>query len=159
MQRPLNSTVPFSHMTQRDNKVLNCPGSSPASRTESKGGELDKIDHLSIFQNYFRNVMCKGTANYEWTHRTEKQSIIAQAECKYWFKQTQTESSHDDFSSKYKFGLNCFPFPQVSLRIHRSFVPMAGKVLYDCHTNACFIMFSLIYHCNLLMFSCILFHL
>uniref|UniRef100_A0A8C1DSK9 Mitogen-activated protein kinase kinase kinase 14a n=2 Tax=Cyprinus carpio TaxID=7962 RepID=A0A8C1DSK9_CYPCA len=81
MQRPLNSTVPFSHMTQRDNKVLNCPGSSPASRTESKGGELDKIDHLSIFQNYFRNVMCKGTANYEWTHRTEKQSIIAQAEC------------------------------------------------------------------------------
>ncbi|XP_059414440.1 mitogen-activated protein kinase kinase kinase 14-like isoform X3 [Carassius carassius] len=81
MQRPLNSTVPFSHMTQRNIKALNCPGSSPASRTESKGVEADKIDHLSFFQNYLREVMCNGTANYEWTHRTEKQSIIAQAEC------------------------------------------------------------------------------
>ncbi|XP_016324099.1 mitogen-activated protein kinase kinase kinase 14-like [Sinocyclocheilus anshuiensis] len=78
MQRFLNSTVPFSHMAQRDIKALNCPGSSPASRTESKGGELDKIHHLS---NYLKNVMYQGTADYEWTHRTEKQTIIAQAEC------------------------------------------------------------------------------
>ncbi|RXN03510.1 mitogen-activated kinase kinase kinase 14-like protein [Labeo rohita] len=77
MQRILNSTVPFSHMAQSDIKVLNCPGSGPTSRTESKG-ELDKVDHLSP---YLKEVMCHGTAKFEWTQRTEKQSIIAQAEC------------------------------------------------------------------------------
>lgn len=78
MHRILNSTVPFSHMDQRDIKALNCPSSGPASRTESKGGERDKTN-----QNLWKAVLC-GTADHEWTQRTEKQSIIAQAECKYW---------------------------------------------------------------------------
>ncbi|XP_043091056.1 mitogen-activated protein kinase kinase kinase 14 isoform X2 [Puntigrus tetrazona] len=74
-ERFFNSTVPFSHMDQRDIKVLNCPSlSPPASRTESKGGERDKQGQLSTWIN-------RGTAHHEWTQRTEKQSIIAQAEC------------------------------------------------------------------------------
>ncbi|XP_016384978.1 mitogen-activated protein kinase kinase kinase 14-like [Sinocyclocheilus rhinocerous] len=75
MQRILNSTVPFSHMAQRDIKALNCPSSGPASRTESKG-ERDKTNQLNIW-----TAMYRGTADHEWTQRTEKQSIIAQAEC------------------------------------------------------------------------------
>ncbi|KAK9977903.1 hypothetical protein ABG768_019686 [Culter alburnus] len=75
-QRILNSTVPFSHM---DSKALNCLGSNPASHTESKGGELDKMDPLKY--NYLWSVMNHGTAKHEWRHGTEIQSIIAQAEC------------------------------------------------------------------------------
>lgn len=53
--------------------------SSPTSHTESKRGELAKIDQLT----YLQKVISHGTANHGWTHGTEKQSIIAQAECKY----------------------------------------------------------------------------
>ncbi len=78
--RILNSTFPFSPMDQRDIKALNCPSSGPAgSRTESKGGERDKTNPMSVILN----AVCRGTANHVWMQRTEKQSIIAQAECKY----------------------------------------------------------------------------
>ncbi|KAK2916521.1 hypothetical protein Q8A67_000895 [Cirrhinus molitorella] len=73
-QRILNSTVPFSHMAQSNIKALNCPGTNPASHTESKGGEQAQISDI------FR-IINLGTANHEWTQRTEKQSIIAQAVC------------------------------------------------------------------------------
>lgn len=74
-QRILNSTVPFSHMAQSDIKSL----TSPTSHTESKRGELDKIDQMNY--SFLWKVICQGTANHGWTHGTEKQSIIAQAEC------------------------------------------------------------------------------
>lgn len=77
MQRIWNSTVPFSHMAQTDIKAINCLGSGPGSSTESKGRELDKMVQNSALWK----IINHGTAKYEWTHGTEKQSIIAQAEC------------------------------------------------------------------------------
>ncbi|XP_059413810.1 mitogen-activated protein kinase kinase kinase 14-like isoform X1 [Carassius carassius] len=76
MPRILNSTVPFSVIDQRDIKAFNCPSLGPGSRTERKGGERDKPNQLNIW-----TAIELGTADYEWTQRTEKQSIIAQAEC------------------------------------------------------------------------------
>ncbi|KTG06244.1 hypothetical protein cypCar_00013822 [Cyprinus carpio] len=76
MPRILNSTVPFSNMAQRDIKAFNCPSLGPGSRTENKGGERDKPNQLNIW-----TFIHLGTADSEWTQRTEKQSIIAQAEC------------------------------------------------------------------------------
>ncbi|TRY84058.1 hypothetical protein DNTS_014927 [Danionella cerebrum] len=73
MQRFLNSTVPFSHMDQSDFKVATCLRMRPDSPRESKDGDLDKIDLWKIIN--------LGTAKSEWTQGTEKQSIIAQAEC------------------------------------------------------------------------------
>ncbi|KAK7174580.1 hypothetical protein R3I93_001707 [Phoxinus phoxinus] len=78
-QRIWNSTVPFSHMDQSESKALNCLGSNPVAHTESKEGELDKIDPLK--NTFYLKVMSQGTAEHEWKHGTEKQSIIAQAEC------------------------------------------------------------------------------
>lgn len=79
MPRILNSTVPFSHMAQRDMKNLACLSSSPMSHTESKRGDLDKNDQQPNFILWIN----QGTAYHGCTHGTEKQSIIAQAECKY----------------------------------------------------------------------------
>uniref|UniRef100_A0A8C1XY57 Mitogen-activated protein kinase kinase kinase 14a n=1 Tax=Cyprinus carpio TaxID=7962 RepID=A0A8C1XY57_CYPCA len=76
MPRILNSTVPFSNMAQRDIKAFNCPSLGPGSRTENKGGERDKPNQLNIW-----TFIHLGTADSEWTQRTEKHSIIAQAEC------------------------------------------------------------------------------
>lgn len=78
-QRIWNSTVPFSHMNQSDSKALNCLRSNPVSHTEIKGGVLDKMDPLK--STFYWKVMYQGTAKHEWRHGTEKQSIIAQAEC------------------------------------------------------------------------------
>lgn len=72
-------------MAQTDIKAINCLGSGPGSSTESKGRELDKMVQNSALWK----IINHGTAKYEWTHGTEKQSIIAQAECKYWFKDTE----------------------------------------------------------------------
>lgn len=80
-QRIWNSTVPFSPMDQSDSKALNCLDSNPVSHTESKEGELDKMNPLK--NALFWKIMNQGTAKHEWRHGTEKQSIIAQAECKY----------------------------------------------------------------------------
>lgn len=77
VQRIWNSTVPFSHMAHSDIKAVNRLGSGPDSSTESEGGELEKIVHNSALWK----IINHGTAKYEWTHGTEKQSIIAQAEC------------------------------------------------------------------------------
>lgn len=62
-------------MAQSDSKDLNCLRSSTASHTESKRGEVEKIS------TYLLKAINQGTANHELTHGTEKQSIIAQAEC------------------------------------------------------------------------------
>ncbi|KAI7803336.1 mitogen-activated protein kinase kinase kinase 14 [Triplophysa rosa] len=77
MPRILNSTVPFSHMNQIDMKNLTCLSSSPMSHTESKRGYLDKKDQPANIILW----MSQGTAYHGCTHGTEKQSIIAQAEC------------------------------------------------------------------------------
>ncbi|XP_051572759.1 mitogen-activated protein kinase kinase kinase 14-like [Myxocyprinus asiaticus] len=82
MQRILNSTVPFSHLAQSEIKGLSCLSSSQASLTESKGGEVDKMDQLT--SSFLWKVICHGTAKQVdtfWTHGMEKPSIIAQAEC------------------------------------------------------------------------------
>lgn len=135
-QRFLNSTVPF----QSDSKALNCLSSNPASHTESKGGgELDKMIPL----NYILNVMNHGTAKHEWRHGTEKHSIIAQAECKYWFKETET--MRWSFPKKYLGSI-------VSVFFHR-WVPGFTGVLpqwqvkayvtvTQTHVSLCFILIS-----------------
>ncbi|XP_051996146.1 mitogen-activated protein kinase kinase kinase 14-like [Xyrauchen texanus] len=82
MQRILNSTVPFSHLAQSEIKGLSCLSSSPASLTESKVGEVDKMDQLT--SSFLWKVIRHGTAKQVdtyWPHGTEKPSIIAQAEC------------------------------------------------------------------------------
>ncbi|XDV12828.1 hypothetical protein PO909_001397 [Leuciscus waleckii] len=78
-QRIWNSTVPFSPIGQSDSKAINCLDSNPVAHTESKEEELDKMNPLK--SALFWKIMHQGTAKHEWRHGTEKQSIIAQAEC------------------------------------------------------------------------------
>ncbi len=82
-------------------------GASGLSHREQRRRAGQNTNPMSVILN----AVCRGTADHVWMQRTEKQSIIAQAECKYWdWKQIKLVWILWFVSvlSKYTFGLNCF---------------------------------------------------